>query len=423
MNKAKFAAQVAQLTVERVPFVLATVVRARRPASVSPGDTAVVLADGSIQGFVGGQCAESSVRLYALRALETGEPMLLRLVPDGAQGDEPSDGIEGAVVEHNPCLSGGSLEIFLEPQLPPARVVITGESPIARAVEQLATVSGYAVEAGPVSDLAALAGATAVVVASHGHDEEEVLQAALSAGVPYVGLVASSKRGEAVRNSLDVPPELTAELHTPAGVDIGAETPAEIAISILAELIVVQHADPGPDRPTGDREVESMTGPEFTQEPAGPDAAPTDLDPSSAAGEPEPVAVTSETDGPQAEDGPSRRHSGAAMLERAFAPVTRDGADAGPDSEFSDSQLAASYSYGDANEAPQPDTDAVRTIDPDDPGAEAIGESHVEFAIDPVCGMKVPVVESTLHLDVGGSRKYFCGTGCRVAYTAKHAAG
>src|SRR5262249_58047506 len=121
MIKAKLSARVAQLAEERTPFVLATVVRARRPTSVRPGDTAVVLADGRIEGFVGGQCAESSVRLHAMRALETGEAILLRLMPGAAEGEAVEDGIEGAVVvEHNPCLSGGALEIFLEPQLPAA---------------------------------------------------------------------------------------------------------------------------------------------------------------------------------------------------------------------------------------------------------------------------------------------------------------
>src|ERR1700740_2046300 len=85
MIKAKLAAQLAELAADRVPFVLATVVRARHPTSVRPGDTAIVLANGTIDGFVGGQCAESSVRLYSLRALETGEAILLRLLPGGAE--------------------------------------------------------------------------------------------------------------------------------------------------------------------------------------------------------------------------------------------------------------------------------------------------------------------------------------------------
>src|SRR5438270_9421032 len=130
MIKGELVERVARLVADRTPFVIATVVGSRRPTSVRPGDTAIVLADGTIEGFVGGVCAESSVRLYSLRALETGEAVLLRLVPGDGEA-EPEDGIEGAVVEHNPCLSGGSLEIFLEPQLPAARIAIVGTSPIA----------------------------------------------------------------------------------------------------------------------------------------------------------------------------------------------------------------------------------------------------------------------------------------------------
>src|SRR3954453_3665982 len=97
----------ARLLAERVPFVVATVVRASKPTSVRPGDAALVLADGRIEGFVGGVCAEESVRLYAARALETGEAGLLRLLPGLTSSEEAR---EGVVVAHNPCLSGGALE-------------------------------------------------------------------------------------------------------------------------------------------------------------------------------------------------------------------------------------------------------------------------------------------------------------------------
>ena len=83
MIEGDLAVRVEQLLSERAPFVMATVVRAHHPTSVRPGDAAVVLADGTIDGFVGGVCAESSVRLHALRAMETGDPLLLRLVPEG----------------------------------------------------------------------------------------------------------------------------------------------------------------------------------------------------------------------------------------------------------------------------------------------------------------------------------------------------
>lgn len=249
MIKAKLASRVTELAQQRVPFVLATVVRARRPTSVRPGDTAIVTTDGTIDGFVGGMCAESSVRLYALRALETGEPVLLRLMPDDDYGGETADGIDGAVVERNPCLSGGALEIFIEPQLPAAHLIVLGGSPIAAAVADVGVAAGYAVDRLGAQEIGDLTGVSALIVAAHGSEEERALAAALSAGVPYVALVASPVRGEAVRAQLELPAELAAQLHTPAGLDIGARTPTEIAISILAELVAGQHADPVPGRP------------------------------------------------------------------------------------------------------------------------------------------------------------------------------
>jgi xanthine dehydrogenase accessory factor len=238
----RLADRAAALAAERVPFVLATVVRARRPASVRPGATALVLGDGTIEGFVGGHCAEESVRMQALRALETGEALLLRIEP----GNGESDALEGAITVHNPCISGGALEIFLEPRVPKARVHVVGDTPIALALCELARDLGYDVaqHAGDTLDLAP--DDAAVVVASHGRDEEPALAAALTAGVPYVGLVASRKRGAVVAASLDVTEDDRRRLHTPAGLDIGARTPEEIALSILAEIIATRRAIAAP---------------------------------------------------------------------------------------------------------------------------------------------------------------------------------
>jgi xanthine dehydrogenase accessory factor len=108
------------------------------------------------------------------------------------------------VVERNPCLSGGALEIFLEPQLPAARLLVVGSTPVASALARLAAAAGFALSNDPLP----AAGDAAVVVASHGSDEEQVLASALTVGVPYVALVASRVRGEAVRASLDIPDEL-----------------------------------------------------------------------------------------------------------------------------------------------------------------------------------------------------------------------
>jgi xanthine dehydrogenase accessory factor len=214
------------------PYVKATVVRAQRPSSVRPGDSAVIAPDGTIDGFVGGACAEPSVRLHASRVLETGEPLLLRIVP----GDDDAPAQEGAVTVQNPCLSGGALEIFLEPHLPAPRVLTVGDTPIARALAALGKSVGLDVASEPRDD------DVAVVVASHGHGEEEALERALRAGVPYVGLVASRRRGATVRDWLHETGVPNVErLHSPAGLDIGARGPDEIALSIIAEIISERH--------------------------------------------------------------------------------------------------------------------------------------------------------------------------------------
>jgi xanthine dehydrogenase accessory factor len=213
-----------------MPFVLATVVRAERPTSAKPGDRALVLPDGTMEGFVGGECAESTVRSQGLRLLASGESTLLRITPS-----ESSETVtEGLVTVGNPCLSGGTLEIFLEAMFPPKLVHVHGDGPIASALIEVGRASGHDVcptEDPLPDDLAAL------VVASHGHGEEPLLEQALRADVPYVGLVASRRRGAAVLASLDVTDAQRARVHTPAGLDIGARTPAEIALSVYAQLV------------------------------------------------------------------------------------------------------------------------------------------------------------------------------------------
>jgi xanthine dehydrogenase accessory factor len=225
------------LRAHRVAFVHARVVLAERPTSAKPGDEALVTADGRIEGFVGGQCAESTVRSQALSLLTSGDSMLLRIAPN-EEADQP-----GKTTVHNPCLSGGTLEIFLEPVLPVPLVAVLGDSPIARAMHTVATALGYEVMAYDASDVA---GADAVVVASHGKNEEPTLEAAVRAGVPYVGLIGSPKRGGAVVGSLDLDDEQKARIRTPAGLDIGARTPTEIALSVFAQIIAERPRTPRP---------------------------------------------------------------------------------------------------------------------------------------------------------------------------------
>ncbi|PRX62087.1 xanthine dehydrogenase accessory factor [Nonomuraea fuscirosea] len=246
----------ASLRSSRVPYVLATVVRARRPTSAKAGDRALVLSDGTIEGFVGGICATDTVRAQGLRLLRTGDSTLLRITPEAEAPHEE----EGLVAVGQPCLSGGTLEIFLEAVLPPVLVRVHGDGPIARALVTVGAALGYTVEsaAGPTAtgtaappvaadtavmpiaaDTAALpiaADTAAVLVASHGVGEEPVLREALERGVPYVGLIASRKRGAAVLARV----EGGERVHVPAGLDIGARTPGEVAVSVYAEVIALR---------------------------------------------------------------------------------------------------------------------------------------------------------------------------------------
>ncbi|MDV2475999.1 carbon monoxide dehydrogenase accessory protein [Rhodococcus zopfii] len=225
-------ARAAQLSAERRPFVRATVVRAQKPTSARSGDCALVLGDGTIEGFVGGQCTENSVRVAAREALDTGESVLLRVLPGDALvfPDAP-----GATVAVNPCQSGGAMEIFLEPQLPAPILVISGTSPIADAVVAFGRILDLDVVRLPGTDVPD--GAAAVVVASLGGEEAAVIRAGLDAGAGYIGLVASRARGPAVLEQLDVTAAELARIHTPAGLDIGARTAAEIALSIVADVV------------------------------------------------------------------------------------------------------------------------------------------------------------------------------------------
>jgi xanthine dehydrogenase accessory factor len=235
-----------ELAAEGTAFVVATVVRAQRPTSVKAGDVAFVLSDGTIEGFVGGVCTQESVRAYSLLALESGEALLLRILPDGsareddARGETPDE--EGATTIQNPCLSGGAIEVFLEPVLPAPRVLVVGDTPIADAVRSLGPeleLDVVAVEGGSPEPSA---GDLALVVASHGRDELHILRRGLETGTPYVALVASRKRGAGVLADLradGVPEEHLERIDVPAGIDIGAQTPAEVALSILASITAV----------------------------------------------------------------------------------------------------------------------------------------------------------------------------------------
>lgn len=246
------------------PFALATVVRAERPTSAKAGAKAIITADGTLAGWVGGSCAQPTVIREALKALDDGQPRFLRLTPPEKLGKD-AHAQAGIIEVALTCISGGTLEVYIEPYLPQPQLIVIGHLPIAEALAALGKGLNYSVTVlgldatpsrFPQADLVLdrldfsqirLTTQTYVVVATHGNYDEEALGWALDAGVAYVALVASPKRAEAVLQYLretGMAEARLVRLKCPAGLDIGASTPEEIALSILAEIVQLRRRTP-----------------------------------------------------------------------------------------------------------------------------------------------------------------------------------
>ena len=227
------------------PFVLATVVWCERPPSAKPGAQVIIQADGTMTGWIGGSCAQPVVLREALRMLREGDDSyLLRL------GD-PEIGIERAGVRVFPmsCTSGGVLDIYMESHLPRPQLLLIGDSPVLAALSQLAGVLEYAVTQIDTADLSAIRidERTFVLIATHGQYDEDALEQALRSPAAYVGMVGSRRRAEACREYLrasGLAEQQIERLRSPAGLDVGAVTPQEIAASILTELVQVRRRGP-----------------------------------------------------------------------------------------------------------------------------------------------------------------------------------
>ncbi len=223
------------------PFVLATVVRCERPTSAKPGAQAIIQQNGHITGWIGGSCTQPVVVREAQRVLrEGGHPYLLRL--GAASEDRPRDEIRSFPMT---CSSGGALDIFMEPHLPLTQLVLIGDSPVLAALSQMASALPLRVTQIDHADLSSMVinERTLIVIATHGQYDEDALVKAMQTPVVYVGMVASRRRAEDCRaylRSSGLPESVIARFKAPAGLDIGAVTPEEIAASILAELIQVQ---------------------------------------------------------------------------------------------------------------------------------------------------------------------------------------
>jgi xanthine dehydrogenase accessory factor len=246
------------------PFALATVVRTVAATAAKAGAKAVILPDGTIsEGWIGGGCARAAVLKAAHDALADGRSRLVSVQPPDAldgQGLKAGEENGGVRFAKNMCPSQGTMDVFVEPVLPRPQVVICGSSPVAVAVADLARRSGFAVTiCTPAAEQAAFgdadrriegfalpvdeAAARYVVVSTQGRGDEVALLAALAVDVDYVAFVGSRKKAEALKSALaarGVAAERLSKLKAPAGLDLGAITPDEIAISILAEIVAVR---------------------------------------------------------------------------------------------------------------------------------------------------------------------------------------
>jgi xanthine dehydrogenase accessory factor len=284
VNAREFFERAAALEGGRTAFAIAMVVDRRAPVSSHLGDRAIVLADGRMEGFVGGSCSRDIVRRHALEAIRTGRPMMLQIDPDGMPVVRAGRETETIVVPMG-CASEGAVNVYIEPHLPPRYLLVAGHSPVADHLVRLsASLDGYRVVR-VVSDeerrdlepdgeaaialsglrpfLASLDAAErsrlAAVVASQGHYDEAALEVLLDGEMPaFVGLLASRKRGAGVLGVLaqqGVAAERLESVRSPVGIDIGARDPGEVAVSILAEIVATL-ASP---EPAGEDDGDAIT--------------------------------------------------------------------------------------------------------------------------------------------------------------------
>jgi xanthine dehydrogenase accessory factor len=232
-------------------FAVATVVRFEAPISGKPGDKAIIFADGEVWGWIGGGCAKPAVVKEALKALKDGRPRLVRISPSSSEG-------EGIVAYNMTCHSGGTLDVYIEPVLPKPHILIMGRSPVGQTLARLGKTINYTVSvAAPDANQESHPGAdrvradlnlselkigahTFIVVSTQGERDEEALENALNTGASYVAFVASKvKTAKALQHLSErgISAERLRQVRAPAGINIGAGSPEEIAVSILAEIV------------------------------------------------------------------------------------------------------------------------------------------------------------------------------------------
>ncbi|HEY5871414.1 MAG TPA: XdhC family protein [Candidatus Tectomicrobia bacterium] len=260
-----FFEQASQLRAAGEPFVFATVVACQRPTAAYPGARALIRADGTLTGWVGGSCAQPTVIQEALKALADGQTRLLRISPERQHSAVPQEGVYDFVMT---CASQGALEIFVEPFLPRPELVVIGETPVAQALARFAALVDFTVcvsdpdatrERFPDADTlcvdleavrARLSPRSYVVIATQGAYDEEALATLIEAPAGYIGLVASGTRAATIFQYLrdkGVQPELLQRVKCPAGLQLGAVTPPEIGFSIMGEILQLRRSNQATD--------------------------------------------------------------------------------------------------------------------------------------------------------------------------------
>ena len=245
--------EMGELTRRGQAFALATVVWRQPPSSSQPGARAVITADGELHGWIGGACAEPVVIREAQRVIAEGTARLLLLgTPEQFGGTVP----DGMTVIPISCQSEGALEIYIEPVVPVPHLVVIGGSPMARTLASLARALGWRTDLvdGPDFVTDSADERSMVVVATQGHDDEDVLTRAVAAHPAYLGLVGSRRRGATVLGYLadrGVPQQELDRVKVPAGLDLGKTTHQEIAVAILAELVQLRASGALPGSGTG----------------------------------------------------------------------------------------------------------------------------------------------------------------------------
>ena len=231
--------EMGELTRRGEAFALATVVWRQGPSSSQSGSRAIITAEGELHGWIGGACAEPAVIREAQRVMADGTAKLLLLGTPEQFGAAVPDGMTVVPIS---CQSEGAIEVYIEPVLPVPQLVIVGDSPMARTLASLAGALGWRTDLvrGPDFTPGTANERAMIVVATQGHDDEDVLERAIAVRPAYLGLVGSRRRGATVLGYLadrGLPQDQLDRVRVPAGLDLGSTTHQEIAVAILAELV------------------------------------------------------------------------------------------------------------------------------------------------------------------------------------------